>query len=159
MMCRPPTSCSRLSGALQQGCSTALLVSTHQPRRHIISSLFACPCLACCCSEQLPDIPEPPTDEAQQQRQVASLAESAFFLYERQLQRERLPELTIQVPPQALNASTQQHNGAAGRAAKGSSSIAAKHELTVRVEYGSGQGGSAGLHFWGRYAATDNQAS
>ena len=87
------------------------------------------------------------------QRQVAAVAESAFYLYERQLQRERQPELLIRLPEAAAAAPPQQ-GGAPGRASK-----KGQQELVLRVEFqgGGGGGSGAGLHFWQQYAATDNQ--
>lgn len=97
----------------------------------------------------------------QQQRQLAAVAQSACFLYERQLQHERQPELAIQLPAGP--------GGSSGKQA----------EVSLRIEYRGGSGGSsdgdgdggggdggggddckgpsAGLHFWERYAATDSQ--
>lgn len=86
------------------------------------------------------------------QRQVAAVAEAALYLYERQLQRERLPELTIRLPPPQPAAADK----APGEAPGGTPKKAAA-ALRIRVEFSGGGPGAAGLHFWGRYAASDSQ--
>lgn len=96
------------------------------------------------------------------QRQVAAVAEAAYYLYERQLQRERQPELSIRLP-QEVQHQLQQQGGAAAARGKGGSSSSRDTELRVRVEFrggvaaGAGAGPPAGLHFWQQYAATDAQ--
>lgn len=104
------------------------------------------------CREELPESVTAAAYESAQ-RQTAAVAESAFYLYERQLQRERQPELSIRLPAAAAQSPQ-------GKGGKGGGS--SKVELCIRVEYSSGVGavgcgGSAGLHFWQQYACTDNQ--
>jgi len=88
------------------------------------------------------------------QRQLAAVADSCFYLYERQLQRERQPELLIHLPdplpPLLVLAAAAAAGGGGGQDGKGS------RELCIRVEY-SGRAGGAGLHFAQQFAATDNQ--
>ena len=85
------------------------------------------------------------------QRGTAAVAEAAFYLYERQLQRERLPELTITLPPAAAG------GGAAGAGGGGGASGQPGELLRVRVDFGGGGAGVAGLQFWQAFAATDAQ--
>lgn len=108
----------------------------------------------CSCREELPEGVAAAAYDSPQ-RQLAAVAEASFYLYERQLQRERLPELSIQLPAQPQ---WQQQQGQE-QAADGPGSGSKKGELCIRVEYSGGSGGgtTSGLHFWRRYACTDNQ--
>lgn len=98
------------------------------------------------------------------QRQVTAVAEAAYYLYERQLQRERQPELSIRLPA-AVQQQLQQQGAAAGPAARdkgsGGSGGSEDSELRVRVTFSGGAAAAAGpavgLCFWQQYAATDAQ--
>lgn len=89
------------------------------------------------------------------------MAEAALYLYERQLQRERLPELTIHLPSPAaaVDKAPAAGGGTPGGAGGTPPGSGGKREgaLRIRVDFSGGGAGAAGLHFWGRYAATDSQ--
>ncbi|KAL4420393.1 hypothetical protein ABPG75_010049 [Micractinium tetrahymenae] len=97
-------------------------------------------------------------------RAAGAVAEYCLYMYERQLQRERQPELTFQLPdplpplpaatPESAGTAggSRQQDGRDGKAAGGGRG----KEAVIRVEW-SCPGGSAGLRFWQGYALTDNQ--
>ena len=106
--------------------------------------------------EDLPD--SVPLADASPAQQAAVTAEYCFYLYERQLQRERQPELLITLP-HPLPPTPVEGGAQAGAKAAGGSRASGKAaaEVVVRIEYsGGGGGGGAGLRFWQQFAATDN---
>ncbi len=129
------------------------------------SRLHACHACACSPPEHInhvtycrEELPESVTGAAYDSpsRAAGAVAEYCLYLYERQLQRERQPELTFQLPdplpalPEAAGG-PEHLEGRNGRAAGGRGK-----EVVLRVEWRSA-GGSAGLRFWRDYALTDNQ--
>lgn len=133
---QPPARCAQL-----QRCLLLFIGVATAP--HYYSSPAAC----CRCREELPEsVAAAAAAGGAPERQAAAVAEGAFFLYERQLQRERQPELTFRQPPAA---GSQTSPGAAG---------GKREELRIRVEFaGSAASGGGGLRFHEGYAATDAQ--
>ena len=114
---------------------------------------------------------------------AATVADHAFFQYERTLQRESNPELIITLPPvqntpaqpaaaagdatgdgaaQPICADVQQIADKGGGEEKGGGELAGQgaegglRTLLLRVEYELREPGS-GLLFWGAFAHTNNQ--
>lgn len=142
-------------------------------RRHerVCPGFLLCPCLAfaACgtpahathrtsCREELPESITG-TGYDSPSRAAGAVAEYCLYMYERQLQRERQPELTFRLPDPlpALPAAAAAGKSGPSEGRDGRSAGAGRgREVAIRVEWACA-GGSAGLRFWRDYAVTDNQ--
>jgi len=95
---------------------------------------------------------------------VSAAGEAGLAHYRHVLERERLPELEIVLPPPPApaakpadaDADADATAAAAPMDVDGAAQPAERRAVVVRVEYWA-QSPLCGVHFWGDYAATDNQ--